>query len=47
MPVQKCSGGYKYGKSGKCYKGKSAKSKAAKQGRAIAVSKAKRKGYKK
>jgi hypothetical protein len=38
MPVKKCSGGYKYGNSGKCYKGKGAKAKAAKQGRAIKAS---------
>lgn len=34
MPVHKVNG-YKYGKSGKVYKGKSAKKKAARQGRAI------------
>ena len=38
MPVKKCTSGGKSGKkwgnSGKCYTGKSAKSKAAKQGRA-------------
>ena len=39
MPVKKCKGGYKYGDSGKCYKGKNAKSKAARQGRAIQANK--------
>jgi hypothetical protein len=34
MPVKKVSGGYKWGNSGKLYKGKDAKKKAAKQGRA-------------
>lgn len=34
MPVRKVSGGYKWGSSGKLYKGKGAKAKAAKQGRA-------------
>lgn len=34
MPVRKVNGGYKWGKSGKLYKGKGAKAKAAKQGRA-------------
>ena len=48
MPVMRKGGGYKYGKSGKLYKGKGAKAKAAKQGRAIQASKSKRtkkKGY--
>jgi hypothetical protein len=35
MPVQKAKGGYRYGNSGKVYRGKGAKAKAAKQGRAI------------
>ena len=43
MPVKKCSSsgksGYKYGNSGKCYTGSSAKSKASKQGRAIQANK--------
>ena len=38
MPVRKSKGGYKYGKKGKLYKGKGAKAKAAKQGRAIKAS---------
>lgn len=40
MPVQKCKGGWKWGKSGKCYK---TKAEAAKQGRAIKAAQAKRK----
>lgn len=43
MPVKKSGGGYKYGNSGKTYKGKGARAKAAKQGRAIQASKARRK----
>jgi hypothetical protein len=42
MPVKKTSGGYKYGNKGKLYKGKGAKAKAAKQGRAINASKKRR-----
>ena len=43
MPVHRTkSGGYKWGKSGKTYRGKGAKAKAARQGRAIRAS-----GYKK
>jgi hypothetical protein len=42
MPVRKSKSGYKYGNSGKVYKGKGAKQKAAKQGRAIRASQAKR-----
>ena len=39
MPVHKTkSGGYKFGKSGKKYKGKGAKKKAQKQARAIYAS---------
>jgi len=38
MPVRKVKGGYKWGKSGKLYKGKGAKAKAARQGRAIKAS---------
>ncbi len=44
MPVRKTSGGYRYGASGKLYKGKGAKAKAARQGRAIKASQARRKG---
>lgn len=39
MPVRKNKGGYQFGTSGKVYKGKGAKGKAAKQGRAIQASK--------
>ena len=50
MPIQKCrrknKSGWRYGDSGKCYTSKDAKEKASKQGRAIALSKARRKGYK-
>jgi hypothetical protein len=42
MPVRKTGGGYRYGKKGKLYKGKGAKAKATKQGKAIQASKAKR-----
>jgi hypothetical protein len=41
MPVEKAGGGYRYGKKGKIYKGKGAKAKAAKQGRAIKANKKK------
>lgn len=41
MPVKKVKGGYKWGKSGKVYKGKDAKKKAEQQGKAIYAS-----GYK-
>lgn len=40
MPVRKVKGGYKWGSKGKIYK---SKSKALRQGRAIAISKKKRK----
>lgn len=44
MPVRKTkSGGYKYGSKGKTYYGKGARAKAAKQGRAIQVSKRRKK----
>jgi hypothetical protein len=43
MPVRKSGGGYKYGSSGKAYKGKGAKAKAAKQGRAIKAAQKRRK----
>ena len=38
MPVHKVKGGYKFGKSGKTYRGKGAKKKAQKQARAIYAS---------
>ncbi len=43
MPVRKTGGGYRYGTKGKLYKGKGAKSRAARQGRAIKASQARRK----
>jgi hypothetical protein len=42
MPVRKTKSGYKFGKKGKLYKGKGAKAKAARQGRAIKASQARR-----
>lgn len=42
MPVKKVSGGYRWGDSGKLYKGKGAKAKAEKQARAAYAA-----GYKK
>jgi tRNA splicing endonuclease len=38
MPVHKVKGGYKFGSHGKVYRGKGAKAKAARQGRAIRAS---------
>jgi hypothetical protein len=43
MPVRKSGGGYKWGSSGKVYRGKGAKAKAARQGRAVKASQARRK----
>lgn len=43
MPVKSSGGGYKYGSKGKTYTGKGAKAKAARQGRAIKASQARRK----
>lgn len=40
MPVQKAKGGYRYGTTGKVYRGKGAKAKATRQGRAIKASQA-------
>tara|TARA_R110000824_G_scaffold268141_1_gene456808 strand:- start:144 stop:293 length:150 start_codon:yes stop_codon:yes gene_type:complete len=49
MPVKKCKvkgkPGKKYGAKGKCYTGKGAKKKSAKQGRAIKASQGRRKRY--
>lgn len=42
MPVRRVKGGYRYGSSGKLYRGKGAKAKAARQGRAIRASQARR-----
>lgn len=38
MPVRKVNGGYRWGTSGKTYRGKGAKAKAERQGRAIRAS---------
>lgn len=35
MPVRRVKGGYRYGSKGKIYRGKDAKEKAKRQGRAI------------
>jgi len=43
MPIRKAKGGYQYGSGGKVYRGKGAKAKAAKQGRAIKANQKKRK----
>jgi hypothetical protein len=40
-PVRRVKGGYRWGKSGKVYRGKGAKAKAARQGRAIKANKKK------
>jgi hypothetical protein len=42
MPVHKAKGGYQYGSRGKVYRGKGARAKAARQGRAIRASQARR-----
>jgi hypothetical protein len=42
MPVRKEKGGYRFGKRGKLYRGKGAKAKAARQGRAIHARKRKK-----
>jgi hypothetical protein len=42
VPVQKAKGGYRFGAKGKVYRGKGAKAKAVKQGKAIHASKSKR-----
>ena len=42
MPVIRVGGGYKYGQSGKLYKGKGARAKAVRQGRAIKITQRKR-----
>ena len=47
MPIKPCQSGgksgFKYGDTGKCYTGKDAKAKAAKQARAIRASQARNK----
>jgi hypothetical protein len=40
MPVEKVAGGFRYGSKGKVYRGKGARAKAKRQGRAIEASKA-------
>lgn len=46
MPVRRTkSGGFRYGATGKVYYGKGARAKAAKQGRAISISKARKAGH--
>lgn len=46
MPIKSCQiknkKGYKYGDTGKCYPGKSGKTKARKQGQAIEISRHKK-----
>jgi hypothetical protein len=43
MPVRKVpGGGYRWGATGKVYRGKGAKAKAARQGRAVKASQARR-----
>jgi hypothetical protein len=46
MPVHKAKGGYQWGNSGKVYKGKGAKEKAAEQGQAAYANGYKGKGGK-
>ena len=43
MPIHKAKGGYRYGNTGKVYRGKGAKAKAAKQAAAIHASQARAK----
>lgn len=45
MPLYHVNGGWKYGRSGHLYHGAYAYDLAVRQGRAIAISKARRKGY--
>ena len=42
MPVQKPGGGYRWGTKGRTYRGKGAKAKAARQGRAVKAAQARR-----
>jgi hypothetical protein len=44
MPVRKVKGGYRWGRSGKIYRGKGAKQKALRQGRAIKARQRRRSG---
>lgn len=43
MPVRKVGGGYRFGSTGKVYRGKGAKARAVRQGRAIKASQARAK----
>lgn len=42
MPVRKVAGGWRWGRHGKVYKGRGAKARAARQGRAIRAAQARR-----
>jgi hypothetical protein len=42
MPVRKAGSGYRWGNTGKVYRGKGAKAKAQRQGRAIRASQARK-----
>jgi hypothetical protein len=44
MPTRAVSGGHRYGKKGKLYRGKGSRAKANRQGRAIKASQARRRG---
>lgn len=44
MPIEKISGGFRYGKTGKIYRGAGARAKAIKQGAAIKISQLRAKG---
>jgi len=43
MPVKRVKGGYRWGNHGKIYRGRGAKAKALRQGRAIKASQTRRK----
>jgi len=43
MPVKRTKGGYRWGNHGKIYRGRGAKAKALRQGRAIKASQSRRK----
>ena len=44
MPVRRAKGGYRWGRTGKVYRGRGAKKKAARQGRAVRASQRRRRG---
>lgn len=44
MPTHKAKGGYQWGEHGKIYRGKGAKAKADRQGRAVKAAQARRSG---